>query len=122
MSVGPNKKHHPFGWCFLLVIPIGIRSTIFDIQSVTLPTERAKEVATSPSAAGGRNSEGAVCAAVDKIEEKRKPDDFVGHRKRSWHKPIQLSSIVRAITTGSSPTRGAKKEKTSRKTCLFFFN
>ncbi len=22
------------------------------------------------------------CAAVDKIEEKRKPEDFIGHRKR----------------------------------------
>jgi len=38
--------------------------------------------ATSLGAAGGRRSPGAVCAAVDKIEEKRKPEDFIGHRKR----------------------------------------
>ena len=31
----------------------------------------------------GRYSEGAVCAAVDKIEDQRKPDDFIGHRKRA---------------------------------------
>ena len=34
-------------------------------------------------AAGGRCSAGAACAAVDKIEGLRKPEDFVGHRKRS---------------------------------------
>ena len=34
------------------------------------------------SAAGGRCSELIYCAAVDKIEEKRKPEDFIGHRKR----------------------------------------
>ena len=38
--------------------------------------------AASLSAASGGYSEGAVCAAVDKIEEKRKPEDFIGHRKR----------------------------------------
>ena len=36
----------------------------------------------SASAAGGRASELIYCAAVDKIEEKRKPEDFIGHRKR----------------------------------------
>ena len=36
-----------------------------------------------PCAAGGRCSRGAWCAAVDKIEEKRKPEDFIGHRKRT---------------------------------------
>jgi len=49
-----------------------------------------------------------LCAAVDKIEEMRKPEDFVGHRKRSKYQPIILSCIVRAITDGSSPTGGAK--------------
>ena len=24
-----------------------------------------------------------MCAAVDKIEDQRKPDDFIGHRKRA---------------------------------------
>ena len=38
--------------------------------------------ASSPSAAGGRCSEGVECAAVYKIEEKRKPEDFIGYRKR----------------------------------------
>ena len=32
----------------------------------------------SPSAAGGRCSEGAVCAAVDKSKERRKPEDLIG--------------------------------------------
>ena len=36
----------------------------------------------STSAACGRYSELIYCAAVDKIEEKRKPEDFIGHRKR----------------------------------------
>jgi hypothetical protein len=30
------------------------------------------------------------CAAVDKIEEKRKPEDFIGHRKRT---PAYLGTI-----------------------------
>ena len=34
------------------------------------------------TAAGGRCSAGTLSAAVEKIEEKRKPDDFFGHRKR----------------------------------------
>ena len=33
-------------------------------------------------AAGGRASKATYCAAVGKIEEKRKPEDFFGHRKR----------------------------------------
>ena len=48
---------------------------------VVSPTSVARWV-TSPSAACGRGSKGAVGAAVDKIEEKRKPEDFIGHRKR----------------------------------------
>ena len=36
----------------------------------------------SASAAGGRASELIYCAAVEKIEDQRKPDDFFGHRKR----------------------------------------
>ena len=37
-----------------------------------------------PCAAGGRCSRGGLrCAAVDKIEEERKPEDFIGHRKRT---------------------------------------
>ena len=44
---------------------------------------RAALLASSPSAAGGRYSEGAECAAVYKIEEKRKPEDFVGYRNRT---------------------------------------
>ena len=44
-------------------------------------TEKGR--ATSLGAAGGRRSQGAVCAAVDKIEEKRKPEDFIGHRNRA---------------------------------------
>ncbi len=39
-------------------------------------------MATSLPAAGGGSRASAVCAAVDKIEEKRKPEDFIGHRNR----------------------------------------
>ena len=42
---------------------------------------------TSASAAGGRASELTYCAAVDKIEEKRKSEDFIGHRKRGGQIP-----------------------------------
>jgi hypothetical protein len=41
----------------------------------------------SASAAGGRASELIYCAAVDKIEEMRKPEDFIGHRKRGVQIP-----------------------------------
>jgi hypothetical protein len=56
---------------------------ITDQQSVPYRLSVAKEVAASLRAAGGRCSAGAACAAVDKIEGLRKPEDFVGHRKRS---------------------------------------
>ena len=41
-------------------------------------------MASSLSAAGGRESEGVECAAVDKIKGKRKPVDFIGHRERKY--------------------------------------
>ena len=31
-----------------------------------------------------------ACAAVDKIEGKRKPEDFIGHRKRALHRSSLL--------------------------------
>ena len=34
-----------------------------------------------PCAASGRYSKAAGCAAVDKIEDQRKPEDFIGYRK-----------------------------------------
>ena len=38
------------------------------------------------------------CAAVDKIEEKRKPEDFIGHRKRGilsfrWRNDTLIGSL-----------------------------
>ena len=51
--------------------------------------------ATSLRAAGGRCSAGAVCAAVDKIEEMREPEDFIGHRKRK--DPAATSPTVRYL-------------------------
>ena len=35
----------------------------------------------APPVAGGATERS---AAVDKIEDMRKPDDFIGHRKRGW--------------------------------------
>ena len=37
---------------------------------------------SDPTAAGGGVKGGEQVAAVDKIEEKRKPEDFIGHRNR----------------------------------------
>ncbi len=37
--------------------------------------------AQRPCAARGRYSKVTGCAAVDKIEDQRKPEDFIGHRK-----------------------------------------
>ena len=58
------------------------------VSHIFMPVSRqtrtvGESLAVSPSAASGGCSEGAVCAAVDKIEEKRKPEDFIGHRKRT---------------------------------------
>ena len=40
-----------------------------------------------------------ACAAVDKIEEKRKPEDFIGHRKREedapYGNPQKTISVIR---------------------------
>ena len=55
------------------------------------PYRGVEQLAASLTAAGGRGREGAACAAVDKIEEKRKPEDFIGYRKRDArraHNPV----------------------------------
>ena len=51
------------------------------------------------TAAGGRCSAGTLNAAVEKIEEKRKPDDFFGHRKRDRTNWMQIQR------SGAKPTR-----------------
>ena len=56
-----KEKLHTFVWSFVLALPI-------------FP-------APLPHAAGGRYSGVAGCAAVDKIEDQREPEDFIGHRK-----------------------------------------
>jgi hypothetical protein len=38
---------------------------------------------SDPTAAGGGVKGGERVAAVDKIEDQRKPEDFVGHRNRT---------------------------------------
>ena len=67
---------------------------------------------TSPSAAGGRYSEGAVCAAVDKIEGMRKPENFIGHRKR-------VSACGQLVTTpgGDCYTAGGHSVTKQRDIC-----
>ena len=60
-----------------------------------------------------------MCAAVDKIEEMRKPEDFVGHRKRSKYQPIILSSIVRAKPL-VRVQQGAPKNKALLRKCFIF--
>jgi len=44
--------------------------------------ERSSSWGSDPTAACGGVKGGERVAAVDKIEEKRKPDDFIGHRNR----------------------------------------
>ena len=41
-----------------------------------------ESLGSEPTAAGGGVKGGERVAAVDKIEEKRKPEDFFGHRNR----------------------------------------
>ena len=48
-------------------------------RGAVLPSPRTGE--KSPRAACGRKSEGSFSAAVEKHEEKRKPEVFFGHRK-----------------------------------------
>ena len=66
-----------------------------DRQPVALPTERSEGGSQScvplPVAEEGI----ALCAAVDKIEEKRKPEDFVGYRNRTpgTTKPTRIDTI-----------------------------
>ena len=59
-----------------------------------------------------------MCAAVDEIEEKRKPEDFVGHRKRSEYKPIILRCIVR-VTHMFESNRGRQKNLVLRNEVFF---
>ncbi len=66
----PSKKTTRLGGLFLLA-PVAVK------------LEGRSSLATSLRAAGGRCSAGAVCAAVYKIEGKRKSEDFIGHRKRT---------------------------------------
>ena len=70
------KKTPPIRVVFSLVMA-GVKS----LPQVMRPTGVARWVA-SLRAASGRGSAGAASAAVEKIEGKRKPDDFFGHRKR----------------------------------------
>jgi hypothetical protein len=47
------------------------------------------------------------CAAVDKIEERRKPEDFIGHRKRDrtnkLHNVLPIGNIKCPETLGGLP-------------------
>ena len=45
---------------------------------------------------------GDLCAAVDKIEDKRKPDDFIGYRKPGEQSNLLIFPFVNFIIT---PTR-----------------
>ena len=57
----------------------------------------------SPSAAGGRCSEGAVCAAVDKIKERRKPEDFIG-QPQTEAGSSDLSEWPRSVGNEGAPS------------------
>ena len=50
------------------------------------------DVGSDGSAAGGGVKRPERVAAVDKIEDKRKPEDFIGHRNRNIDPPLQEKS------------------------------
>ena len=49
-------------------------------------------------------------AAVDKIEEKRKPEDFIGHRK-----PAAKPKMPQVRILSSGPSKGYKKDIATEK-------
>ena len=62
-----------------------------------------------------------MCAAVDKIEEKRKPEDFVGYRKRFEYQPIISRCIVRAAIRWFESNRGRQKSRMRKRSGFYFF-
>ena len=63
-------------------------------------------------AAGGRYSAGAVCAAVYKIEEQRKPEDFIGHRKRGrMQRPERVVTSLPAASGGVKGKRSGCRDR-----------
>ena len=81
-----RKKPQPFGRGLVFALPIfpGSRPRS---SSAYMSLTSVFGMAASPSAACGRVSEGAACAAVDKIEHPSQCDDFIGHRKRKQEDP-----------------------------------
>ena len=78
----------------------------YDLQVFALPTERCEGGRERPDRRRGRKQGGERVAAVDKIKEKHKPEDFVGHRNSKTdcckHPGFSASK--------ASPTRGAMKK------------
>ena len=72
-----KKYSHPYGWLYFLSAQIEsvLRSSGYETD------ERSSLWPKRPCAAGGRCSKAVSCAAVDKIEELRKPEDFIENRK-----------------------------------------
>ena len=82
------------------------------------PTSVARWVA-SLRAAGGRSSADAASAAVDKIEGKRKPEDFIGHRKGVDTQNRLLQIFVKK--TKPSPASATRKKEDHPFGWSFFF-
>ena len=68
---------HPGGlfWLSLMLCIKDLR-----LPAITLPTEHSEGGRERPDRRRWRDEGGERVAAVDKIEEERKPDDFIGHR------------------------------------------
>jgi len=70
------------------MMPVQNKRNALPRETSPCKNQRSKEYAGMVAllrAACGRKSGAKASAAVDKIEEKRKPEDFIGHRKRgNW--------------------------------------
>ena len=71
-----QKRNTAIRRCFLFLFRKRLR-----LCSRVMRPASAARWELRPPAAGGRSREGAITAAVEKSEEKRKPERFFGHRK-----------------------------------------
>ena len=105
-STENNRLHFPRRWCIIYHVsgcgPVG------SAPALGQNTERCRR----------QSKRGVLWAAVDKIEDQRKPDDFIGYRNpgdrsnssvsRSFHFIFHLSGCS---AVGSAPALGAGTPK-----------
>ena len=87
----------------------------YDLQFFALPTERCEGGRERPDRRRGRKQGGERVAAVDKIKEKRKPEDFVGHRNSKTD-----ISIRRGFSAEKRVQQGEPKNSRSSEREFFY--